>query len=382
MKTEDELPQRVLVGVAALGALVHVATLFPTALWLFRAVPDDARALILAVSASLIIAMIACGLALLLVVRAGDRYEARGLALFLSLIAVCWGSVLRFASLERGPGGAPTGLNISVSGTPLLLAILAFALAGAALLRLSTRFPQDLDRGTDGPAPLLRRSWVPWALALATPLLLPPGVSLIGRSARALGFSPDTVLASLPWALGVVATLIAAIVLGMVGQAIANFVRGFRLADAPSRRSALWLVVGVVGSALLVLASTLLLALDMALPVSLGLLSRYTPAIVLFAPLVMVVCVAVAILHAGAVDPRLALRRSTINGIAGTVGLLVFAGLENSLSAWVESRLGLPGAIGSFLAGTISAGTFLPVQRSLGRRIAGSRVAAQLEESP
>lgn len=373
-----KLPQRLLIGVAAVGALVHVGILFPTGLALFRAVPADARPVIVAVSGSLIIAVIACALAMLLVVRAGTRYEARGLALFLVLIAVNWGAVLRFASLDRGPDGTPTGLSFTVGGTPLLLAVLTLALASAALLSLSMRFPHDLTDGGAGRWSLIRRPWVPWALAVATPTLIRPGVSIIGRGARALGMEAETMARLLPWVLGTVATIIGSLVLGMVALAIANFVRGYRLADEEARRSALWLLLGMVGSAFLVMASTFLLALDIILPVSLGLLSRYTPLIVLFAPLVMVICVAVAVLYSGAVDPRLALRRSTINGFAGTFGLLVFAGLENTLSAWFESRLGLPGAVGSFLAGAISAGVILPVRRILGR----SRVVSATTGDP
>lgn len=353
---------------------MHVVTLLPTAASLFSVVPAGARALIAAVSASLLIAAVACGLAMLLVVRAGGRYEARALALFLVLVAVCWGSVLRFASWEHGPDGAPIGLDITVGGVPLLLAILTMALASAALLGLSVRFPTDLASG-EGAGFLGRRPWMPWVLAMATPLLLQPGVSLIAMGARAVGVDVETMsrlFALLLWTFGV---LIAGSVVGMLGLAVFYFVRGYRLADEQARRSAMWLLVGVVGSALLMLTSALLLALDIVLPISLGLLSRYTPLVVLFSPLVMVVCVAVALLYSGAVDPRLALRRSTINGIAGTMGLLVFAGLENALSSWVEGRLGLPGMVGSFLAGGASAAVFLPIQRILARSRGGPQAA-------
>lgn len=372
MNADEKLLPRILIGATAIAALVHVMTLFPTALSLFQAVPARARLVILAVSASLVIAVIACALAMLLVIRAGRRYEARGLALFLTLIAICWGSVLRFASLERGPDGSPTSLDISVSGTPLLLAILTLALSGAVLLSLSVHFPSDLADDRVGRRLLLRKPWVPWALAMLAPLLVQPGISIVGRGARALGVQLDEMARHVPWVMGVVAAIIGSLILGMVALAVANFVKGYRLADDEARRSALWLLVGVVGSASFVLASTLLLAIDIVLPTSLGLLSRYTPLIVLLSPLFMVICVAVAILYSGAVDPRLALRRSTINGIAGTFSLLAFAGLENSLSSWVESRLGLPATVGSFLAGAVSAGIFLPLRYGLNRRRAGT----------
>jgi len=356
----------ILIGLTAVAALVHVGTLFPAAWALYQAVPANGRPVILGVSVSLVIAVIACALAILLVVRAGNRYEARGLAFFLVLIAICWGSVLRFASLDRGPDGSVTGLDVTVSGMPLLLATFTLALAAAALLDLSLRFPEDLISGNGGRR-LIGRRWVPWALALTAPLLIQPGISLVGNIATAFGIQPETMVRLLPWALGTVAAIIGSVVLGMLGLAVANFIRGYRLADAESRRSALWLLVGVVGSALVVLTSAVALAADMAFPVSLGLLTRYMPLIVFFAPLFMLIGIAVSILYSGAVDPRLALRRSTINGIAGFVGLTVFAGLENVLSAWVENRLGLPGTVGSFLAGALAAGVFVPVRRGLER---------------
>jgi len=368
VNTDERLFQRAFIGLVAVGALVHVATLFPTALSLYRSVPTNGRPMILAVSASLVISVIACALAMLLVVRAGRRYEARGLALFLVLIAICWGSVLRFASLDRGPEGSVTGLEITVSGTPLFLSVFALALAAASLLNLSLHFPEDLTAASVGRMRLIGRRWAPWALALVAPLLFQPGVSLIGMGARTAGMSPETLTRLMPWVLGTAAVVIAILVLGMVALSVANFVKGYRLAGTDSRRSALWLLAGVVGSAVLMLMSAVALAVDIVLPVSLGLLSRYTPLILFFAPLFMVICVAISILYSGAVDPRMALRRSTIDGIAAGVGLIVFAGLENVLSAWVESRLGLPGTMGSFLAGTIAASVFLPVHRGLTRR--------------
>jgi hypothetical protein len=360
--------QRLLIAAAAVGAFMHVATLFPTAAALLRAVAAETRPVILAVSATLVIAILACALAVFLVVRAGARYEARTLALFLVLVAVCWGSVLRFASLDYGPDGSPTGLDVTVSGSALMMAVWSLALASAALLQLSLRFPRDLADTGAAPSWLIRRPWVPWAVATAMPLLFEPGLSWILRGFRALGGGDETAAGLFLWVLASAAVVAALVILGMLGLAVAFFIRGYRRADAEARRSALWLLVGVAGSAMLILASVLLMALDTALPVTPGLLSRHAPFVILFAPLLMVVCVGVAILYSGALDPRLALRRSTINGIAGTVGLLVFAGLENSLSAWVEGRLGLPGTIGSFLAGAASAGVFLPVQHALRRR--------------
>ncbi|MDX1392741.1 MAG: hypothetical protein R3195_00050 [Gemmatimonadota bacterium] len=375
MSTSDSLPTRLFVGVVAIAATAHVAILLPTAVELYRAVPPGGRLTVLAISLSLVVAILACGLAGFLIVRAGQRYEARSLSLFLVLIAICWGSILRFASLDYTAGGEIDGISISAEGWVVVVAAFALALAAASLVRLSVRFPYDFERALD-PANAatgrlrrwLRHRYLPWVLACTVPLIVQGVIPLALRIAGAVGVPPERVAAAMPVVLLATLTLIVAIVLGMVSVAAANFVAGYRRADEGSRRPALWLVVGIATAALMIVASLLIWVVDAVLPTSLGALSTYAMLIIVVAPLFMLVCVAVAILYSGAVDPRLALRKSTINGIAGTLGLLVFAGLENTLSGWVEERLGLPGALGAFMAGAAAAAVFLPARWVLNRR--------------
>jgi hypothetical protein len=90
-------------------------------------------------------------------------------------------------------------------------------------------------------------------------------------------------------------------------------------------------------------------------------------ALLVLAPTVLVVTSAVAIFYAGSVDPGLVLRRSTVYGALGALGILLFAGLEDVLSNWVASRIGLPGSVGSLLAGSLTAGVMIPLRKTVDR---------------
>ena len=366
MTSNRSIAMRVITGLIAGGAMVHVATLLPTAADLYRAVPANGRIAIVTLSTTILVALIACALAILLVVRAGARYEARTLALFLVLVSLCWGSVLRFASVDV----EARELGIEATGWPVIIAALTLALSAAALLRLSWHFPFDFSGA--GKAGRLRRflgrRGVAWGLALLAPLLLQTAVPVVMWLVRLSGRSPGDAAGLL--GITIVATFwtIVALVVGMGSVATWNFVAGYRMADDDARRAALWLVVGITGTALANVAVGAAFLIEVLLPGDAWSVPSWMLFVPAVSPLFAVGCIAIAVLYSGAVDPSLALRRSTINGIAGTVGLLVFAGLENTLSAWVESRLGLPGLLGSFLAGAVAAGAFLPIQRVLTRR--------------
>jgi hypothetical protein len=63
------------------------------------------------------------------------------------------------------------------------------------------------------------------------------------------------------------------------------------------------------------------------------------------------------------------------------LGILVFAGLEEVLSGWVASRMGLPGMVGSLLAGSLAAGVMIPLRNTVGRAV--SRILpGQKPDSP
>jgi len=373
------LVARVLIALAAGASVFSVASLVPRALDFYRAVPPGGRPAILAVSLTLAIALLGCLLAIVLVVRAGERYEARALALFLLLVSATWGSILRFASLDVGPDSTGGALNITASGWLIMAATAGLALTAAVLLRLSWRFPFDFSAAAAAPeAGRLRRAfgraWVPWALAASVPLVVRYSIPLVHALFPPPDRSAESAMAWLRTALFIMLAYGSVVILGMIALAVLNFLAGYRRAEPGKRRAALWLVVGIVGAGLAILVTASTLTMEILLPIELGFVTRQAPLIAVAAPLFMVLCVAVAVFGSGAIDPTLALRRSTINGIAGMAGLTVFAGLENVLSAWVEGRLGLPGSLGSFLAGGVAAAVFVPVRHAL------RRVAAQGRE--
>lgn len=122
---------------------------------------------------------------------------------------------------------------------------------------------------------------------------------------------------------------------------------------------ATWLVVAALGGAIL------LGALDLPENTAIGLV-----VLIVLAPLLLVSGSIMGVLYAGAIDAALALRRSTIYGPLGALGIVAFAGLENALSSLVESRLGLPSFVGPLVAGAIVAAFLIPVQRRVSRAVA------------
>ena len=78
MSPTETLQPHVGIGLLASAAGIRVATGLPTAWSLFSAVPA----------------------------------RARGLPLFLALVTVSWGSILRFSSLEAGPDGSPAQVQV------------------------------------------------------------------------------------------------------------------------------------------------------------------------------------------------------------------------------------------------------------------------------
>jgi hypothetical protein len=80
---------------------------------------------------------------------------------------------------------------------------------------------------------------------------------------------------------------------------------------------------------------------------------------------ILVGALAMAAFYQGAIDPRLAVRRSTLAGVTTVVFVIAFGGIENLASGWVEGWLGLPGAYGSALTGALLALALLPFRGRL-----------------
>ncbi|MGD8277364.1 MAG: hypothetical protein PVH00_05030 [Gemmatimonadota bacterium] len=241
------------IGVLAVTVLFHVAVLIPRIAPLAHSLPERLRPTVWAVVLTVVTAVAACLLALVLLWRAGGRPGVPVLASFLCFLAAFWGSLLRFLSVTVEANSVNASLTFG--GIAGFLATTALLASVASFVHLSSTFPRQL-------------------------------------TAADLGVDPPDVL-------------------------------------------------GLVWAVLLVAA-----------------------------PTVVVLTTAIAVFFAGAFDPGLILRRSTIWGFAGAVGLLMFAGLENALSEWVEARLAFPGMLGAIAAGGLAAGVMIPV-RALMSRVAG-----------
>ncbi|NJD11987.1 MAG: hypothetical protein FIB01_16595, partial [Gemmatimonadetes bacterium] len=91
---------RFFLALLILASLGHVGALLPKLLTIAHVVPGQARALVWGLLVTVLTAVGACALALVLVARSWQRQGARSLALFLAFLAAIWGSLLRFLNVE------------------------------------------------------------------------------------------------------------------------------------------------------------------------------------------------------------------------------------------------------------------------------------------
>lgn len=89
-----------------------------------------------------------------------------------------------------------------------------------------------------------------------------------------------------------------------------------------------------------------------------------------------------AVFGKGAIDPTLAIRRTTVYGALGVVFLFLLAGVGNLAESWVEMGLGLPGGTGTVVTGGGIAVALIPVKRRLDRIMNRLLPATVLAEAP
>jgi hypothetical protein len=160
-----------------------------------------------------------------------------------------------------------------------------------------------------------------------------------------------------------------------------NLGTNYRLAVGEERRRVQWVFAGFATAWWLVLAGAGLVVVS-ALLGSAGtgegavavwdpaMLAVALPLALFLAPLLVVVGAAIGILYAGAIDPALALEKSTIYGILGVLGLVTFAALESVLSELLEGWVPLPGLVGPATAGAVVALALVPVRKLVRRWVA------------
>jgi hypothetical protein len=383
---------RVLVGGLVVASMVHTAVLLPRYLSISRAVPPEFQTVAWAILVTVVTAVGACALALVLALRSWSRPGARSLALFLAFLSLVWGSLLRFLEVEVTSD--EMSINLSAGGFPLMLAVAGLFLGTAAFVRFSSLFPVALTEEAlptpRGPT-LFRRlrvmafdPRVVWGVAFGLILLhraMDPVMGILIPTGA--GEEPDPAAVSsaiLPLLLVNLLFLGIPPLLG-VGLGIRNLSSSYKLAPREDRRRVLWLVSGTSAAGWLLLggisALVLIPLLDLDVP---PWLVPILAGMIVAAPAVLVATTALALFYAGAVDPGLVLKRSTVAGALGVVGILLFAGMEEALSNWVESRAGLPGMVGSVLAGAIAAGVMLPFRKGVGRL--ASRLLPGQESTP
>jgi hypothetical protein len=142
---------------------------------------------------------------------------------------------------------------------------------------------------------------------------------------------------------------------------VTNLRAAYVLSDREERRRMLWVVTGSVAAlwaVLIPIGVWISDVLGLGLPSVFGWLLLLLP----LAPLILVLCLAVAVFFSGAMDPALVIRKTTVYGAIGVIFVFLFAGLGNLVEGWVESALGLPGSVGSIITGGAIAVVLLPLR--------------------
>ncbi len=395
---------RFLAGALILGAMVHVLTLWPRVAGLAQVLGGESWVVVGGYALSTLTALAACGLAALLLWKAADRAEARALTLFLAFLAFFWGSLFRFMEVDTAAESISVNLGYG-SGWVSQTALMSFLLMFPALLRFSTLFPRPLTAERLPPLRLERsvvlraarriRIWfldarVAWGSALVVYLLqryIPKAVMAVtDMSAMEQGGTPPAVVM-----LALLGSILLMAGYAVFGGALAarNLGTNYRLAVGEERRRVQWVFAGFATAWWLVLAGAGLVVVSALLGGSAAgeaaaawdpaMLAVALPLALFLAPLLVVVGAAIGILYAGAIDPALALEKSTIYGILGVLGLVTFAALESVLSELLEGWVPLPGLVGPATAGAVVALALVPVRKLVRRWVAPGEPGAHRE---
>ena len=280
-------------------------------------------------------------LALIMIVRIGERHEVVMAALFLGVYSL-WGAIMDSMIFDE----APWRPYAMIAGD---------ALAHAIGIRFTQLFPRPLlpDDFQNPHANGLRRS-----INLVLRQLLDPRIFW----SFAITFEITFRLIPIPGPWGLIHLLVW-LILG-ASFLYASYVRGSEI----DRRRIFWimegvavfLVVQVLDLGLWAVSNTGLFDVDVPL------WSNWLRAVSAWLTLG---CFIMAVFYAGAFDSGMVLRRTTVVGISTCLALLIFVTLETLLEEILAESFGLESRVGDILGGVSAAVAFRPLSRRIDRMI-------------
>ena len=325
--------------------------------------------------ASSAICLVAVTLMMLLVWRSVQRPEARILAVFLACMFT--------------PGVVLSALGVSI-GAQVIMQSAAAWLAIACFVRFAALFPRPVTAETIRESDAIkarRKGKEPGVAPSFRPAFLRPGL-VWGGAAVGAGFALAPALA------GRAGATLASIAMGVWLVAGLGLMRSsYRVADPAGRRRMLWAVQGFYAAAWVsVLAMIPLIVVSAKTGAAVG--SGSASGVVIPQAIIAVQTIAgivsiglvvlglgVALLYDGAVDPALALKRTTVYGIVAVSGALLFGIVENVASSVLADALNLSEGMGAAVAGAAVALAFNPL-RSWITRAVERRVSAPPVDEP
>jgi hypothetical protein len=311
------------------------------------------------------VCLAAVALALAMIWRAGQRPEARMLALFLSCAF--------FPAMSVAWAGVPYPAVAVIHSAVMWVYVGAF-------LRFAALFPRPLalaDLETADRVRAEKRGKTARPVGRARRMLLDPRATWAAIAAAGAVATISTAVRQPVWQALLVPFLVWSLVRG-VGLLRASYA----VADPVGQRRILWVVQGLYSMlwlGVIMLAAMAYGAVEGARAGAAGIPTseiQLHPGVMVVANvsqsvsiLLMVVCLAFATLFQGALDPRLALKRTTVYAMLAVSGALLFAVLENVASSFVVDVLHLSEGFGAALAGGVVALGFNPVREWLTRRV-------------
>lgn len=311
------------------------------------------------------VCLAAVGLALALVWRAGARAEARALALVLATAF--------FPAYMVARAGVPYSAVVVIQSAMQWVYLGAF-------LRFAALFPQPLtlaELEASGRARAERKGRVAKPVSRGRRLLLKPAA--VWGGAAAAGVISGLATATGQTALHVV---LVPVILWSLYRGVGLLRASYAVADPMGQRRILWVVQGLYSMVWLGVvmlgamgygmvhgvraANAGIPAREIQIPYGVMMATNISQSL---SVLVMVVCLAFAIFFQGALDPRLALKRTTVYGMMAVSGALLFAVVENVASSFIVQVLHLDEGLGTAVAGGVVALGFNPVRGWLTRRV-------------